>query len=325
MDIICLGELLMDMAPAELGRRLVDVSSFSPKPGGAPANVAVAAARMGLQSAFIGKVGDDPFGHFLAEVLAQDHVNISGVRYDNQAKTSMAFFAKPNAHTAEYLFYRNPGADMLLRPDELDAAMLQSTRVLHFGSITLIQEPSRSATETAIQQAHSAGAMISFDVNYRPSLWSGADEARERMRSMVPQADLLKVNEEELSLLTGSDDLDTATAHLLSLGPRLVVVTMGPGGSYFRCAVGGEFVPSFVVDAIDPVGCGDAFVGGLIAGLLSSADWSEQITIERLRAHVRFANAVGALTATKAGAIPALPRHAEVEAFLQYAVEVPKS
>jgi len=124
VDIVCLGELLIDMFPAELGRSLVDVSAFRPKPGGAPANVAVAATRLGAQSAFIGKVGEDLFGHFLADVLAQEGVETRGMRFDDEARTTMAIIAMPNENTAEFVFYRNPGADMRLRVDELDRALL---------------------------------------------------------------------------------------------------------------------------------------------------------------------------------------------------------
>jgi fructokinase len=172
MDIVCLGEVLVDMFPAEVGRRLVEVSAFRPKPGGAPANVAVAAARLGARSAFIGKVGNEAFGHHLADVLRQEGVEVRGMRYDQEARTGMAFIAMPDENTAEFVFYRNPGADMRLRADELDRRLLQETRAFHFGSLSLGQEPSRGATLEAAKIARGAGALISFDVNYRPTLWS---------------------------------------------------------------------------------------------------------------------------------------------------------
>ena len=142
MDIVCLGELLVDMFPAELGRSLGEVSAFRPKPGGAPANVAVAATRLGAQSAFVGKVGDDAFGYHLAGVLRQAGVDVRGMRFDKEARTGMAFNAMPDENSYDILFYRNPGADMLLRVDELDRDLLLGTRAFHFGSISLIQEPS---------------------------------------------------------------------------------------------------------------------------------------------------------------------------------------
>lgn len=150
MDIVCLGELLVDMFPAELGRRLVEVSAFYPKPGGAPANVAVAAARLGARSGFIGKVGDDAFGHYLVDVLRYEGVDIRGMRYDQKARTTMAFIAMPDENTSEFVFYRHPGADMLLRKDELDRTLLQTTSAFHFGSLSLIEDPIRTATMEAV-------------------------------------------------------------------------------------------------------------------------------------------------------------------------------
>lgn len=316
MDIICLGELLVDMFPAELGRRLVEVSAFRPKPGGAPANVAVAATRLGAQSAFIGKVGDEAFGHHLANILRHEGVDVRGMRFDDEARTTMAFIAKPDENTAEFVFYRNPGADMRLCADELDRTLLQQTRAFHFGSLSLGQEPSRGATLEAARIAREAGALISFDVNYRPTLWSSPEEAYDEVMVTVPHANLLKVNEVELALLTGSEDLDSASKTLLQMGPELCVVTLGPDGSYFRIAEGGEFVPPFKVQAVDAVGCGDAFVAGLLCQLVVGANWRDQLSIARMREILHYANAVGALTALKQGVIPALPTAVMVDEFI---------
>jgi fructokinase len=317
MDIVCLGELLVDMFPAELGRRLVEVSAFRPKPGGAPANVAVAAARLGAQSAFIGKVGDEAFGHHLAEVLRREGVDVRGMRFDKEARTGMAFIAMPDENTSEFVFYRNPGADMRLRVDELDRELLGKTRAFHFGSLSLGQEPSRSATMEAAKIARQEGALISFDVNYRPTLWSSRQEAGERIMPTIPRVDLVKVNEVELDLLTGSGDLDAGSRALLDLGPELCVVTLGPDGSYFQVAEGGEHVPAFKVQTVDATGCGDAFVAGLLCQLVVGAEWRAQLSVPRMRDILRYANAVGALTALTQGVIPALPTAAQVEEFLR--------
>lgn len=325
MDIACLGELLIDMFPEEIGRRLVEVSAFHPKPGGAPANVAVAAARLGVKSAFIGKVGDDAFGHFLRDTLAHEQVDTRGMRLDPTARTTMAFIALPDPDHAEFVFYRNPGADTLLRPDELDRELLQRAAVLHFGSVSLSVEPSRSATLAAVRLAREAGALISFDVNYRPSLWPNPAEALEVMLAVLSQVHLLKVNEVELELLSGSNDLDSGIQTLLKRGPELGVITLGPNGSFFRSAQGSGRVPGFTVPTVDAIGCGDAFVAGLLVQLLSlplvggglgRGSWRDQLTPDRLSRILRYANAVGALTATKQGVIPALPTASEVSEFL---------
>jgi fructokinase len=316
VDIVCLGEFLIDLFPAEVGRRLVEVSAFRPKPGGAPANVAVAAARLGKQTAFIGKVGDDAFGHYLAEVLKREGVETRGMRFDPQARTTLAFIAMPDENHAEFVFYRNPGADTRLRPEELDGELLQQARAVHFGSLSLTDEPSRSAAVEAARLARAAGALVSFDANYRPSLWPSEAEARRHIAGLAPQVNLIKANEAECALLTGSADPDIASQRLLDLGPELCVITLGPHGSYFRFAAGGESVPGFAVRTVDATGCGDAFIAGLLSQLTAAGDWRDQLTRERLRAALRYANAVGALTALTQGVIPALPTAAQVSEFL---------
>jgi len=322
MDIVCLGELLVDMFPAEVGRSLAEVSAFRPKPGGAPANVAVAATRLGASSAFIGKVGDDAFGHHLADVLRQEGVDVRGMRYDAEARTGMAFIAMPDVNSYEILFYRNPGADMRLQADELDRELLQETRAFHFGSLSLIQEPSRSATMEAVKIAREAGALVSFDVNYRSDLWS-REEARERVLATMPYVDLLKVNEIEIGLLTGSANPDTASKTLLDLGPDLCVATLGPEGSFFQVAEGGGHVPPFEVQTVDATGCGDAFVAALLCQLVEPSDavgeragWCGHLAPARMHEILRYANAVGALTSLTQGVIPALPTAEQVDEFL---------
>ncbi len=337
MDIVCLGELLVDMFPAELGRRLAEVSAFHPKPGGAPANVAVAARRLGAESAFIGKVGDDAFGHHLVEVLRVEGVDTSAMRFDKEARTTMAFIAQPDEDTSEFVFYRNPGADMRLRADELDRGMLRSCAAFHFGSISLIAEPSRSATLDALREARAGGALVSLDVNYRPTLWDARSTARKRIDEMIPLVDVVKVNEVELALLTENghpkreDDAEMApprgltrdlpalrrgSRSLLARGPRLCVITLGREGSFYQTAQGGGHVPGFRVETVDATGCGDAFVAGLLWQLVGRGVWQEQLDVALLGTALRYANAVGALTALTRGVIPALPMAAQVEAFL---------
>ena len=239
------------------------------------------------------------------------------MRLAEEARTTMAFIAKPDAYSAEFVFYRNPGADMLLKADELDSDLLGETRALHIGSISLISEPSRSATWEAVRQAKEAGALISFDVNYRPSLWPVPEEAVAIIEQMLPQADMVKVNEEELKLLSGTGDLSTGSAQLLAKGPALCVVTLGAEGSYFHSTLGEGRVPPFSVETVDAVGCGDAFTAGLLCRLTGSNDaWPEALAPEQMAANLRYANAVGALTALTPGVIPALPTAAAVDSFL---------
>lgn len=316
--VVCMGEILIDLFPAELGRKLTEVSAFRPKPGGAPANVAVAAERLGAHSAFIGKVGDDAFGAFLIEVMRAQGVETRGMCIDPQARTPLAFIAMPDANTSEYVFYRNPGADMLIRPADLDASLFSSARAFHFGALGLLDEPARSATRAAVRLARETGALISLDVNYRPSLWAGREQALEKVWEMVPLVDLLKVNEVELRLLAGqNEDLPAACQALAAEGPGLITVTLGQRGSFFYTAEANGIAPAFPVDAVDATGCGDAFIGALLSRLVSTPDWRTQLEPPALAANFRFANAAGAITALTQGVIPALPVQAQVEAFLR--------
>jgi len=324
MDIVTLGELLIDMFPAETGVRLAEVTAFHPKPGGAPANVAVAAKRLGRETAFIGKVGDDLFGEFLRKTLADEGVDVRGVRVSSEARTTLAIIAKPDENTAEFVFYRNPGADQRLRVNELDRDLLKSAKAFHFGSLSLTDEPAAGATLAAIEIVREAGGIVSYDVNYRPSLWSAPRVALAMARAVLPLVDVLKVNETELALLAGVemvdpldlDGLESATRTLLDDGPRLIICTFGKDGSYYQTADTGGFVPPFVVETVDAVGSGDSFISGLLTRLTAADSFQEALDPLALREAVRFANACGALTATRQGVIPALPTLAEVEAFL---------
>lgn len=316
MDIVTLGEILIDMFPAEVGRPLVDVSAFLPKPGGAPANVAVAAHRLGAATAFIGKVGDDAFGYHLIKVLKQEGVETRGMRVDQEARTTMAIIAMPDEHTAEFVFYRNPGADLRLHATELDRKLLTQTKALHIGSLSLVAEPSRRATFRAVEIARQAGALVSFDVNYRPSLWHSPGDALRQIQRMIPLVDLVKVNEGELKLLQGEAETAVAAAALLQQGPTLCILTQGAAGSYGRWATGDVTVPAFKVATVDATGCGDAFIAALLYQLIQTPDWRQQLIPDRMRQILRYANAVGALTAQTKGVIPALPTATQVEAFL---------
>ena len=331
MHLVCLGELIVDFFPLELGKSHAEVAAFRKAPGGGPANVAVAAARLGAQAAFVGKVGDDPFGHWLVDVMAAEGVDTRGMVVDPAARTTMNIMAQPDANHYDCLFYRNPGADTLLRADELNRELLAETAAYHFGSLSLTDEPARSAAAAAARLARAAGALVSFDVNYRPTLWADPGQAVDVVRATIPLADVLKVNEGELALLTGlqpdfaaadwQDQVLDAAARLLALGPTLIIVTLGPNGALFRTATAGGYVPGFRVETVDATGCGDAFIAGLLwrlvrAGISAGADAPLPTTGDLLPGILRYANAVGALTATRQGVIPSLPTAAEVEAFL---------
>ncbi len=316
MDIVCIGVAIMDMFPSEYGKHLTDVPYFIPAPGGAPANVAVAAAKLGASSAFIGKVGDDIFGRHLAKVYESHGVNVKGMQFDKTACTTMNLHAKPDEKTTEYLFYRKPGADTLLTPDELDCDLLKSCKILHFDSLNLTNEPTRSATMEAIKIVKDNGGTVSFDVNNREPVWESKQDAIDSILKIIALVDIVKLNDDELLLLTGSDNPEIAVTPLLTLGPQIVLLTMGSKGSWVFTRNEGIFVKAFKVNSVDTIGCGDAFVAGFLSLYIKEKTQGDTEP-EKLREFLIYANAVGALTATKKGVIPALPDKHEVNEFLK--------
>lgn len=314
-DAICLGELLIDFVPTVTGTSLIDAPAFKKAPGGAPANVAVGLVRLGTPSAFMGKVGDDPFGHFLANTLAEAGVDVRPVRFSAEARTALAFVSLRADGEREFMFYRHPSADMLFEPAEVDANVIRGAKLLHYGTISLISEPSRSATLHAIELAKEAGCIVSCDPNLRLALWPDRNAARDGLLGAIAQAQVVKLSDDELRFLTDSDDPAAARQHLWHDRLELMVVTLGSAGCvYFTPDLDGVVV-GFGVEAVDATGAGDGFVAGLLHGLL--ADWSGLQEEARVRSICRMANAVGALTTTERGAIPALPSRARVERFLQ--------
>jgi fructokinase len=313
-DVVCLGEVLIDFVPTVTPTTLIDAPAFKKAPGGAPANVAVGLARLGVQSAFMGKVGDDPFGHFLVQTLAEAAVNVGPVRFSSEARTALAFVSLRADGDREFMFYRHPSADMLFEPTEVDADAIRSAKLLHYGTISLISEPSRSATLHAIDLAREAGCIVSCDPNLRLALWPDRDTAREGLLHAIAQADVVKLSDDELRFLTGSDDPAAARERLWHEGLALMVVTLGATGCVYFTPDYDGVVVGFGVEAIDTTGAGDGFVAGLLQGLLADR---RGITEEAsVRAMCRTANAVGALTTTERGAIPALPTYDRVRRFL---------
>jgi fructokinase len=313
-DVICLGELLIDFVPTVTPTTLIDAPAFKKAPGGAPANVAVGLAKLGVSSAFMGKVGDDPFGHFLADTLAAAGVDVRTLRFTAQARTALAFVSLLADGDREFMFYRHPSADMLLTPEDIDTAALGAARALHYGSISLISEPSRSATVHAIEVAKEAGCLISCDPNLRLPLWPDAARAREGMLLGLSRAQVVKISDSELKFLTGSDDPSAARAQLWSEDTSLILITGGPEGCLYLTAEDEGHVAGFSVEAIDTTGAGDGFVAGILQGLVRDRAILRDET--RLRTLCRFANAVAALATTARGAIPAMPTPDQVHRLL---------
>ncbi len=210
LDIIACGELLIDFVSTESGVSLAQAPAFVKAAGGAPANVAVGVARLGYRAGFMGQVGDDDFGHYLADTLSANGVNTDGLCFSSEARTALAFVSLRADGERDFMFYRNPSADMLWRPEDVAGNYAASTRIFHYGSISLIGEPSRSATLEALESARSGGALISYDPNLRMPLWRDPIRARNGILDGMAYADLVKVSEEELFFLTGQEDMGAA-------------------------------------------------------------------------------------------------------------------
>ncbi|KAK4768574.1 hypothetical protein SAY87_003715 [Trapa incisa] len=314
--VVSFGEMLIDFVPTASGVSLAEAPGFLKAPGGAPANVAIAVTRLGGRSAFIGKLGDDEFGHMLAGILKQYGVIAEGINFDQGARTALAFVTLRADGEREFMFYRNPSADMLLKPEELNLELIRSAKVFHYGSISLIVQPCRSAHLMAMQVARDAGALLSYDPNLRLALWPSVEEAREQIMSIWDKADLIKVSDEELKFLTGSDEIDDASAmSLLHPNLKLLLVTLGEKGCRYYTKNFYGHVEAFHVTAVDTTGAGDSFVGALLCKIADDRSLIEEEV--RLREAIKYANACGAITTTKKGAIPALPSHSEVLSLMK--------
>ncbi|CAN6572766.1 unnamed protein product [Malus baccata var. baccata] len=310
--VVCFGEMLIDFVPTSNGLSLAEAPAFKKAAGGAPANVAVGIARLGGSSAFIGKVGEDEFGYMLADILKENNVNNEGMRFDPGARTALAFVTLRSDGEREFMFYRNPSADMLLQEAELDFDLIRKAKILHYGSISLITEPCKSAHIAATKAARDAGVVLSYDPNLRLPLWPSAKSAREGILSIWDTADVIKISEEEISFLTeGEDPYDeNVVRKLYHPNLKLLLVTEGPDGCRYYTKEFSGRVKGMKVDAVDATGAGDAFVAGILSQL--AVDLSLLQEEDKLRDALVFANACGALTVTERGAIPALPTRESV-------------
>jgi len=311
---ICIGELLIDFVSTTTDVTLAECPSFAKAPGGAPANVAVGLAKLGVDSGFIGKVGDDPFGDFLRQTLDRNAVDTSYLISGTGSRTTLAFVATRSDGSKDITFYRNPGADIQLAPEEIEEAYIQSAELFHYGSVSLSHQPSRDATLKAIRCAKDAGAFISYDPNLRLMLWDNPDEAKHWMWEVMSYANVVKIADEEWEFIMDTPSLQEGSARLLEIGIDLVVVTRGEHGCYYNNGLNQGYVDGFGVDVIDPLGAGDGFVAAMLSRLVPLSE--SVLDDNQLRTIMRYANAAGALTTQKVGVIPALPTASEIENFM---------
>ncbi len=311
-DIIALGEILIDFVSLRKGFPLWRAPGFLKAAGGAPANVAAGLGKLGANVGFIGKVGNDPFGIFLKNTLGECNVDVSHILMSNQYRTTLAFVSLTEEGERDFVFFRHPGADMMLSPDEIDEEYIKGAKILHFGSISLINEPYRSATLLALRIARDNGVLISYDPNLRLSLWESEEKAREGILLGLEFAQVVKLSEEECSFLTGKTP-EEGCEEILDKGKSLVAITLGERGCYFCSKEGRGYVEGFKVKVVDTTGAGDGFVAGMLFKIL---EFGEDFP-KRGGEILRFANAVGALTCRKRGAIRGLPTIRQVRRFLR--------
>ena len=308
-DITAVGEILIDLT--QCGVNDQGIPQFSANPGGAPANLTVAAARLGASAAFVGKVGRDSFGDFLRSTLESNGVDVSGMVTDAAEHTTLAVVAVDGSGERSFSFYRDPSADVNLRQEDISQELLANTRFLHFGSVSLTAEPARSATLYAAGKAKELGALISYDPNYRASLWPDQDTAVKAMLEPLELVDVLKVSDEELPLLTGTEDPQEGSARLAAKGIRLVLITLGAKGAYYRLGAQTGYVPGVPCKVGDTNGAGDTFFGAVLAQL-TRLDSLESLSAGQLETIVAYANKAASITTSRHGAIPAMPSRQEV-------------
>jgi fructokinase len=313
-DVTCLGEILIDFTSLQAGAPLIETPGFEKHAGGGTANVAVGVSRLGGLAAFLGMVGEDEFGHYLANMLADRAVNIAGLRYSDAAPTTLAFVALREDGEREFIFYRNPGADMLYGPDDLDEQIIATGRFFHHGSISFISAPNRAATLRAIAIARAHHRLISYDPNLRLNLWPDARSAYDGIALGLTTANLIKVSEEEMCFITGACEMETGMRALRAHGASAVVVTRGAEGCAYSWGDYAGHVPGRRVGALDTTGAGDAFVAGMLYCLTRRELELAAMTRRHIEETLHFAHAVAARVVTRRGAIPAMPTLEEVMA-----------
>jgi fructokinase len=310
--LVVVGEVLVDLF-AEPGKPATAAGLYSGRAGGAPANLAASAARLGLDVTFIGKVGDDELGRSLRLTLADHGVDVSALAVDSRLPTMLAVVAAATPTQPQFVLYH--GANRLLSEADIDEGTVGSADVLAFGSITLAVE-SRTAAIKAAKIARAAGRHVVFDVNLRPTIWPDLDSARAAIIEALSVADVVKLSETELAFLEGNVTHAEGISRILQRGPKLCCLTLGERGTYFSNGTASGHVPAFPVEVRDTTGCGDAFVAGLSLKLSGVSEPVERLGREELSSLVRFANACGAVAATELGGMSAKMSRAAVDSLL---------
>lgn len=310
--IISLGEALIDFIPTDDTNK-----TYHKSPGGAPANVAVGVARLGVRSTFLGKVGDDVLGEFLQETLESYGVETHQMQFSADVRTGVVFVTNAADGERSFEFYIDPSADRFLEAAEINESDLLNHKILHFGSISLIGNPAKEATEAAVKLAKENDMIVSYDPNLRLSLWKSAQHARDTIITMFGEADILKLSEEELEFVTGEKDIHKGVEQLQKYDIPLTIVTLGADGCYVFTSEGHQQVPAMKVKAIDTTGAGDAFVSGMLYSVHQYTGNIRELTLSDAARMAAFAAVSGGLAASTKGAMTALPTLQEVAEYLR--------
>ena len=313
-DVTALGELLIDFTESGMspqGNPLLEVN-----PGGAPCNVLAMLQNLDHKTAFLGKVGQDTFGDLLTDAITACGIETRGLLRDRHVHTTLAYVHTLPGGDREFSFYRKPGADILLTAEELDEGLLTGCRIFHFGTLSLTDEPCRTATQVAVHTAKEAGAILSFDPNLREPLWDDLGEAKRQIEWGLARCDILKISDNEVLFMTGERDFEKGAAMLLDRFPniRLLNITAGPDGSH--CFYGGRHVSAtgVRVRTIETTGAGDTFCACVLHDVLQNG--LDDRTDDSLVAMLRFANAAAAIVTTRKGALRVMPTLSEIQALL---------
>lgn len=313
-DVVALGELLIDFTESGLspqGNPLLEVN-----PGGAPCNVLSELTKLGRKTAFIGKIGDDMFGHRLKDAVSSVGIDIRNLKEDKDVRTTLAFVHTLEGGDREFSFYRNPGADMMLAEDDLDMDLLANCSIFHFGTLSMTHEGCRAATKKAVAAAKAAGAVISFDPNLREPLWESMDLMREQVLYGLSQCQILKISDNEIVWLTGEEDYDKGIAKLRAeYDIPLILLSMGRDGSRAYNGDKCVTVPAFVQEnTIETTGAGDTFCACVLYHVLKFG-WKDY-TEEELKEMLTFANAAASIITTRKGALYVMPEMEEIRAMI---------
>ena len=318
--LISIGEALIDFIPQQVGVGLKEVQGFSPKVGGAPANVCGAFSKLGGKSMMITKLGEDAFGDRIIENLSNHQIDVSHILRTKEANTALAFVSLAADGNREFSFYRKPSADMLLAPEELEEAWFDEAFALHFCSVDLIPCPMKEAHKKAIQIARKKGSIISFDPNVRFPLWESKEELRETILEFIPKSDILKISDEELEFITGYKTVEEARKILFTGNVKLVLFTKGGDGAEAYTQSTKIDVPSVRVNAVDTTGAGDGFIGAFLFKLMEDSIKAQELrdlSETNLTRYLSFANLFCQYSVLGEGAIDSYPNLEQMKEYMK--------